>query len=119
MKQSSKGITLIFILTTVFIVILLANLGLILMNNQARFINQRVNRIQASYAAMAALNYSLEALRIGTWTAGKTYRFCNGCSDVDEVNEVNFSYPVQHVDVQITDDGSGIFNLTAVANYSK
>ena len=69
-KQDKKGIVLLIVIGTVFIVIFLANVVLSIITSQSRLTHHQVSRIQAHYAAMAGVNYALEQLRTGTWKAG-------------------------------------------------
>ena len=69
-KQDKKGIVLLIVIGTVFIVIFLANVVLSIITSQSRLTHHQVSRIQAYYASMAGINYALEQLRIGNWIAG-------------------------------------------------
>lgn len=68
-KQDKKGIVLLIVIGTVFIVIFLANVVLSIITSQSRLTHHQVSRIQAYYASMAGVNYALERLRVGTWNA--------------------------------------------------
>ncbi|MFA5144976.1 MAG: hypothetical protein WC723_03105 [Candidatus Omnitrophota bacterium] len=72
-----KGIVLFIALATIFMVILLANIVLSIVSSQSRLTHHRVSRIQAYYAALAGVNFSLEQLRTGVWAFTPT----NSCPD--------------------------------------
>ena len=65
--MNKRGVTLLLILALILAVIVLANIALVLISNQARFTHHQVSRIQAHYAAQAGINYTLERLRVGAW----------------------------------------------------
>ena len=69
-KQDKKGIVLLIVIGTVFIVIFLANVVLSIITSHSRLTHHQVSRIQAHYASMAGINYALEKLRTGDWIAG-------------------------------------------------
>jgi len=69
-KQDKKGIVLLIVIGTVFIVIFLANVVLNIITSHSRLTHHQVSRIQAYYASMAGVNYALERLRVGTWNTG-------------------------------------------------
>jgi len=69
-KLKNRGVALFVVLGTIFVVIILANIALNLMISQSRFTHHKVIRIQAEYAAWAAINYANEMLRLGTANAG-------------------------------------------------
>jgi Tfp pilus assembly protein PilX len=69
-KQDKKGVVLLIVIGTVFIVIFLANVVLNIITSHSRLTHHQVSRIQAYYASMAGINYALEQLRTGTWKAG-------------------------------------------------
>jgi Tfp pilus assembly protein PilX len=85
-RVQEKGIVLLIVLAAIFIVILLGNIVLGIVASQSRLTHHNVSRIRAYYACQAAMNYTLEALRAGTWvpnTAGgaNKYACLNGCID--------------------------------------
>lgn len=102
-KQNKKGVVLLVVMGTVFIVIFLANVVLRIIGSQSRLTHHQVSRIQAYYASMAGVNYALERLRTGTWNA-------NSCPDTSScklsVLDSNFSatFPnsVSEVNIVIT-----------------
>jgi Tfp pilus assembly protein PilX len=68
-KFTNKGVALLVVLGTIFIVVVLANIALRVMLSQSRFTHHKVSRIQAQYAGWAAINYAQEELRTGNWSA--------------------------------------------------
>lgn len=73
-KLKNRGVALFVVLGTIFVVVILANIALNMMISQSRFTYHKVGRIQAYYAAWAAINYANEMLRLdiagGGWNAG-------------------------------------------------
>jgi len=61
------------VLATIMIVIILANIVLSIVLSQTRLTHHQVSRIQAYYAGLAGMNYALEQLRTGNWTAPLVY----------------------------------------------
>lgn len=96
-----------FVLGTILVVTILANVIMGLMLSQSRFTHHQVSRIQAYYACVAAMNYVLEQLRLGVggWTpnppSGALKYFClNGCVDpvvptFPILNDADIPYNVQ------------------------
>lgn len=77
-KLHNKGVALLIVLVTIFVVVLLANIALNTMVSQGRFTQHKVGRIQAEYVAWAATNYAHEMIRSNAWNSGS----CpgpNGC----------------------------------------
>ncbi len=69
-KNRDKATALFLVLAVLFVVLALANMILSFMHSQSRLTHHEVSRIQAYYAAQAAMNYALEQLRTGGWVAG-------------------------------------------------
>jgi len=75
-KLKDRGVVLFIVLGTIFVAVILANVALNIMVSQSRFTRHKVSRIQAEYAAWAAINYANEMLRLRTtnpglgWAAG-------------------------------------------------
>jgi len=100
---NKSGIALFIILATIFIVLLLGDITLKFIAGQNRFSHERVNRIQAYYAAKAGMNYALEMLRVGTWTfTPNTCSDPTGCS----VTDSNFPSSITSVKVIFCPSGS-------------
>ncbi len=68
-NASEKGVILLIVLGTVLIVTILAAVILGLTTSQSRLTLYQVSRTKAYYAVKGMMNYSLEMLRKGTWTA--------------------------------------------------
>ena len=67
--KTNRGVVLFMVLSTILIVVALANIILVLITSQFRLTHHQVSRIQAYYAAQAGMNYALEMLRDGTWNS--------------------------------------------------
>jgi type II secretory pathway pseudopilin PulG len=100
-----KGVALFMVLAMLLVVVILANVILNIVLNQARLTKHQASRIQAKYAAMAGVNYAIEALRIGLpsgWpipVAGSPnqYDMCSGCI----VNESYLPSSIARVEITV------------------
>lgn len=84
--RNHKGTALFIVLSTLLVVVILANIALRIAASHSRLTNHQVSRIRAYYAAQAALVYTMEQLRKGTWKAPEatqaTKHAClNSCVD--------------------------------------
>lgn len=82
--SSKKGVALFIALSTVLIVVVLANIILNIISSQSRLTHHEVSRVRAYYAAQAGMTYAIDQLTRGVWPANSlTNRyFCiNGCID--------------------------------------
>jgi Tfp pilus assembly protein PilX len=108
-KCRKKGIVLIIVLATFFIVVLLANVILALISSQSRLTHHGVSRIQAYYAAMAGINLAYENLRTGAWTipgsGSNTWTMCSGCSGSGFIDEPNLPGSINNVVIKVTTAG--------------
>lgn len=91
---NKKGTALLMVLATLLVVVALANVILLIISSQSRLTHHQIGRIQAYYAAQAGINYALENLRTGTWTAGSCPSPA-GCSLSDPSFSTNISQPVK------------------------
>lgn len=64
------------VLATILIVVVLANVVLTILSSQGRLTRHEVGRIQAFYAAQAGLIYTMEEIRLGTWTGSSVKYYC-------------------------------------------
>lgn len=81
-RLKDKGVALLAVLMTIFVVVILANIALNVMVSQGRLTHHKVNRIQAYYASWAAINYAQEMLRLGPAAGGWAPNSCPapGCA---------------------------------------
>ncbi len=70
MLRQNKAVVLLFVLGTILVVVILANVVLRIMLNQSRLTHHQVSRIQAYYAAHAGIVDALEKLRTGDYVLG-------------------------------------------------
>lgn len=106
LTKDKRGVILIVVMGTIAVIVVLANVVLRIMTSQASLTQHQVSRIQAYYASMAGVNYALEKLRLGQWSAG-LYSICNsgGC----DVSDPEFPSPtsnVTRIDIRITSRGN-------------
>jgi Tfp pilus assembly protein PilX len=120
-RIAKKGAALLFVLGTLLIVTILANVIMGIMLSQSRITHHEISRIRAYYAASALMNYTLDMLRVGTWTANPLggaikYACLNGCVDTVTpsytINDSDIPYNVQ---VAINPEESGISNTIKLA----
>ncbi len=65
--KRKRGLLLLIVLATIMVVIILGNVIMNILLNQARLTAHQLNRTQGYYAAMAGINLAYENLRNGTW----------------------------------------------------
>lgn len=129
--MNTRGVALFFVLAILFMVMMLANLVLNLINSQSRLTNHQVRRIQAYYAAQAGTNYAFEQLRLGnnTWltnsSSSKSFRICGGnysaanpslCSG-NNLTEPSFPPLINYVNITVGPLGS-LRPINATVNYT-
>jgi Tfp pilus assembly protein PilX len=116
-NTKEKGVVLAIVLSTIFIVIILANILMTIISSQSRLTHHKVSRIQAYYAGQAAMNYAFEQIRTGLWpippdTSG-TYTLCNsGCT----VNDTDIPFPVS-INISVP-DANGIRTVSLTSTYT-
>lgn len=109
--HGNKAVALLIVLAAVVMVVLMANMVLNIVANQARMDQYKLSRIQAYYAAQAGANLAREMLRSGAahWplpAVGGSYihRICNGCViGPGDVNEPNLPDSVRSVIITVSD----------------
>ena len=96
LRKGNKGLTVVLVLMTIFLVVLLANILLIVITSQSRLTHHKVSRIRAYYAAMAGINLAIDNLRRNTWQVNRNY--CINCTSgippADRVNDNTLPYVV-------------------------
>ena len=68
-NTARKGVVLLIVLATILVVIILAGIILNIVSSQSRLTTHQVSRIKAYYAGRGIMNYALDMLRQGNWTA--------------------------------------------------
>ncbi len=92
--KSKKGVALFIALSTVLIVVVLANIILNIISSQSRLTHHEVSRVRAYYAAQAGINYVIDQLTKGAWpvTSLANRYFCiNGCIDSGASSLLNYN----------------------------
>ena len=72
---NNRGVILLTVLSTILVVVALANIIVILVSSQSRLTQHQIGRSQAYYAAQAGTQYAIEMLRTAAWAipaAGST-----------------------------------------------
>lgn len=69
-NSHKKGVMLFMVLSTILVVVALANIILVLVSSQSRLTRHQTGRIQANYAAQAGIQYAIEMLRLGPAAGG-------------------------------------------------
>jgi Tfp pilus assembly protein PilX len=131
---NKRGVALYFVLATLLVVIILANVILSLIGSQTRLTSHQVKRIQAYYAAQAGVNYALERLRLNAtnWVppaapssiarriCGPSYNLSHSslCSSPN-LTESDFPSAIHYVEIFInnTTSDKGI-EINATVNYT-
>jgi Tfp pilus assembly protein PilX len=112
-NTKEKGVVLAIVLSTIFIVIILANILMTIISSQSRLTHHKVSRIQAYYAGQAAMNYAFEQIRTGLWASSGTYTLCNsGCT----VNDTDIPFPVS-INISVP-DANGIRTVSLTSTYT-
>lgn len=103
---------LFIVLAFFLVVMLIANLTMRFISSQSRLTHHSVSRIQAEYAAKAALLYAYDMLRRGTWVVtaaqpSRTYYLCrsaSGCPGVasQQILDPSFPLSIHHVYINVT-----------------
>ncbi|MCX5697276.1 MAG: hypothetical protein NTU54_04840 [Candidatus Omnitrophica bacterium] len=127
-KNRDKATALFLVLAILFVVVALANMILSFMHSQSRFTHHEVSRIQAYYAAQAAMNYALEKLRTGGWKAGENCTEVSPCHAPGDIplDYNNTFYPpsINYINVTIANQtnspitGTNQVNITVDYQYS-
>lgn len=106
-----KATVLFLVLTTIFVVVLLATVALNIMFSLSRFTHHRASRIQAYYATLAGMNYAWENLRTGNWT----FSPANSCPSPSGcvISDTDFPHVVVNREVRIILLTSGSANCTS------
>jgi len=110
-KFDKKGVALFMVLATILIVIVLANIVLTIISSQSRLTHHKVSRVQAYYAAQAAINYAMYKLKIGPpptgWSVGVSCLPTSGDGGCDLPADSNFPASIiQPVKIFIRPAGS-------------
>lgn len=127
-----RGVALFLVLTVLLIVVMLTHVVLSLITSHSNLSNHQLRRIQAYYAAMAAINYATEQMRLGSggWmpaTNGQlTMYMCRGPSDPrcptasPAVNETSLPYPIGFVQLTLgpLDGTTQTYFVNATVNYT-
>jgi len=111
--NNDKGMILLMVLSTILIVVALANVILTLITSQSRLTHHQVSRIQAYYAAQAGMNYALERLRNGSWTFSPNS--CLGPADCI-ISDNNFPPAIREVRIIFCPAGSVCAPVTTICS---
>ncbi|MBU1125013.1 MAG: hypothetical protein KKC84_03230 [Candidatus Omnitrophica bacterium] len=112
-KESSRGVVLVIVIATIIVITALINVILGMMNSQSRLTHHQVSRIQSQYATQAAINYTLEKLRLGSWEAPATKYLCKSGG---HITEPDLPPGIHYVEVTIAAAGSGTCSPPAGVN---
>jgi hypothetical protein len=128
-KIKLKGIVLFLVLGTILMAIVLANIILTIISNQARLTGHQLGRIQAYYASMAGINLAYERLMNGIWPvpaagAHNEYAICRespaarpvpgGAACV--VTDGAFPGTAAYILISVMGTNTAAFNLGAIPN---
>ena len=139
LENKEKGAALMFVLGTVLVLTVLANLALSLFLNQSRLTHHQVRRIQAYYASLAGVNYGFEMLRRGLanggwappgavptrWCIFSTNTLeCAAVPAANRIQDVNFPPSIRSILITVTSCITGTagcptgITITAQTNYT-
>ncbi|MFA5093448.1 MAG: hypothetical protein WC543_05885 [Candidatus Omnitrophota bacterium] len=109
-NRNKKGVIFFIVISVVVIASLLAIAVLRVVSNQARLTHHQLSRIQAQYAAKAAVILALDKLRQNdvNWGSGVlTKRMCKstttapGCDAADVILDSDLPNSIQWVDITV------------------
>jgi Tfp pilus assembly protein PilX len=103
-----KGSVLYLVLTIILLVVILASIIISVSTSSVVLTQHQIHRIQAYYAAQAAVNLALEHIRAGTWDTG-SYSLCSDGSCTE--NDPDIPY---QVDISVGAAGSGLDGTRSV-----
>lgn len=119
---SQKGIALYLVLATLFIVFVLGTIILNFMSSQSSLTHHQVSRVQAYYAAQAALNYALDMLRKDpAWQVNTTFQRTM-CASGCDIDDEDLPSVINYITIKVGTYGSGLENtreVTATVNYTR
>ncbi|MFA5363526.1 MAG: hypothetical protein WC335_09880 [Candidatus Omnitrophota bacterium] len=112
-ESNNRAIVLFVALSTLIIVVILANILLRIVLNQSWFTKHHQSRIQAHYAGLAGLNYAFEKLRTGdpNWpaTGDYTHKICrSGCNNPGDMNDPDLPFAIHSVNIHVFGANAGI-----------
>lgn len=136
-NYNKKGVILFIVIVIIIMVSIMSTIILRIVSSQSRLSHHQVSRIQAQYAAKAALIYALDKLRRNdaSWSATTPVnpvekRMCKevagpNCNTPD-ITEPDLPSSVQYVDITVYDPAaaapnqgiSGTRKITATAEYT-
>ena len=124
--RTNKGVILFMVIGVILVVVLFTGAMLKIISSQSRLTHHQVSRIQAQYAAKAAVLFALDKLRrnddVACWPAVGTYtrrmqRAGAGC----DIIEPSLPISIQWIDVVVGLPGSGVSGtrqVSATAEYT-
>ncbi|MCX7926666.1 MAG: hypothetical protein N2606_00785 [Candidatus Omnitrophica bacterium] len=126
--MNKKGVVLFFVLVTILVVVLIANILLNFITSQSSISTHQVKRTQAIYASQAAINFALEQLRLNNanWLPTSssrqiTQRIC-GPSAPSTVScvfrENDFPANIQYVEITLTFNSADNITVSATTVYN-
>lgn len=118
----SKGMVLILVLVIILIAVILSNVILNIMSNQELLTHHKVTRIQAIYAAQAAVNYAIDKFRRGddpgNWPITGSYARTM-CRASCTINEPSLPPAIKNVTINVRNspDYPGTREITATVTF--
>lgn len=119
--REKRGLAIYLVLCTILLAVILANVVINIILSQTHLTTHQISRIQAHYASLAAMNYALEKLRVGTdanWpipanpAANYTHHLCRDSSvtqcstDTSPIIEPDLAAAVSYVQVRVAATGT-------------
>ncbi|MFA5362340.1 MAG: hypothetical protein WC335_03700 [Candidatus Omnitrophota bacterium] len=122
----NKGYLLFVVLSTIIIVFLFASILMSIVISQARLTKHVTSRVQAYYAALGALYYAHDRLRVNdpVWTPPNvTFYFCSVAAGCTPPNIIDPDLPasIRSLIVRVDPPGTGPHNsrrMRITANYT-
>ena len=76
LKGKPNATVMLLLLTTIFLVLVMAGIISWLILSQSRVNQHQVERAKAYYAAMGGMTIALDRMRTGAWSTGSTKKVC-------------------------------------------
>ncbi|MDD4953719.1 MAG: hypothetical protein PHG40_02295 [Candidatus Omnitrophica bacterium] len=115
-RPRENGVALLLVMTTILLVVLVANIVLGIVSSQSRLTKHKIGKIQGYYASLAGVNLAYASLGAGVWpmpaVAGNYTRLiCRdatlpGCGGPGVILDPNFPASIQSITIYVRRRGA-------------
>ena len=126
-RAKRRGVALLLLLATIFLVVILSGVVAEIILNQSRSNQHYVERTKAYYAALGGLTIAMDRIARGEWDTSRNYHICRyttptgGGDSLDDCKarcdycEHDIPY---NITVDMVDLGGGVNRVNATINYT-